>query len=55
MSRLQPLRLTDRIFFVTVNLRRQVEPFGPSEFPLLLDVPKASPARLRFMLTGSIT
>ena len=38
MSNIHRLRTTDRIFFVSVNLRRQVEPFGVPEYPLMIDV-----------------
>jgi hypothetical protein len=32
MSRLRRLRLSDRIFFVTANLRRDVDPFKEGEY-----------------------
>ena len=50
MSNIHRLRTTDRIFFVSVNLRRQVEPFGVPEYPLMIDVLEGSRWRLGFLL-----
>ena len=36
VSRAHRLRTSDRIFFVTVNLRRQVKPLDPSEYAVLI-------------------
>jgi len=38
MSNVHRLRTTDRIFFVSVNLQRQVEPLHGSEYPLMIEV-----------------
>ena len=54
MSHVHRLRLTERIFFVTVNLRRRVEPFGGTEYPLLLEALEASRRRLGFLLCGYV-
>jgi hypothetical protein len=42
MSNVHRLRLTDRIFFVNVNLRPRISRFRDSEYPLILDVMHAS-------------
>ena len=54
MCHVHRLRITDRIFFVTVNLRRRVEPFQASEYELLIDVLEASRQRLAFLLCGYV-
>ena len=48
------LRLSDRIFFVTTNLRRGVHHFSTPEYPLMLDVFKTSRSRLGFALCGVV-
>ena len=53
MARIHRLRQTDRIFFVTVNLRRRVVPFGSSEYPLLIDVLECW-RRMEFLLCGYV-
>ena len=53
MARIHRLRQTDRIFFVTVNPRRRVEPFGSSEYPLLIEVLEGS-RRMEFLLCGYV-
>ena len=37
MSNVHRLRVSDRIFFVSVNVRRAVEALQESEYPLLID------------------
>ena len=54
MSNIHRLRLSDRIFFVTTNLRRDVNPFRTSEYPLIIDALEASRSKLRFALCGYV-
>ena len=54
MSRVHRLRLTDRIFFVSVNLRPKIERFDDSECLLLTSVLEASRRRLGFLLCGYV-
>ncbi len=54
MSNLRRLRVTDRIFFVTVNLRRGVGTFSASEYPLMIQVLDRSRRRLGFLLCGYV-
>ncbi len=54
MSHVHRLRLSDRIFFVTVNLLRRVEPFRASEYPLLIDALEGSRRRLGILLCGYV-
>ena len=54
MSNVPRLRLSDRIFFVTTNLRRDVHHFSTPEYPLMLDVFKTSRSRLGFALCGYV-
>ena len=54
MSHVHRLRITDRIFFVSVNLRRQVQAFGPSEYALLIGALEGSRLRLGFLLSGYV-
>ncbi len=54
MSRVQRLRVADRIFFVTVNLRRSLRPFTESEFPSILTSFEDSRRRLGFLLCGYV-
>jgi REP element-mobilizing transposase RayT len=54
VARIHRLRQTDRTFFVTVNLRRRVEPFGSSEYPLMIEVLEGSRRRLGFLLCGYV-
>jgi putative transposase len=44
----------DRIFFVTDNLRRQVQIFGTPEYCLMISVLEASRRRLGFLLYGYV-
>ncbi len=54
MSHVHRLRTTDRIFFVTVNLRRSVIFFRESEYPLLIDALEGARPRLAFLLYGYV-
>ena len=54
MSHVHRLRTTDRIFFVSVNLRRQVAPFEASEYPLMVEVLEGARRRLGFLLDGYV-
>jgi len=54
VSHVLRLRVTDRIFFVIVNLRRRAPTFEPSEYPLLLAALDASRSRLGFLLCGYV-
>jgi REP element-mobilizing transposase RayT len=54
VSRIHRLRLTDRIFFVNVNLRPRIRRFSDSEYALIVDVLEASRRRLGFMLCGYV-
>ena len=54
MSHIRRPRLSDRIFFVTVNLRRQVRPLVASEYPLLIEVLEGARRRLGFLLYGYV-
>jgi REP element-mobilizing transposase RayT len=54
MSNVHRLRLTDRIFFVTVRLRRGVPRFSTQQYRLMIDVLEASRRRLGFLLCGYV-
>jgi REP element-mobilizing transposase RayT len=54
VSNVHRLRLTDRIFFVNVNLRPRIGRFNASEYALLIDVLEASRRRLGFLLCGYV-
>ncbi len=54
MSHVRRLRLTDRIFFVTISLRRKAEPFDASEYALMIDTLEGSRQRLGFLLCGYV-
>jgi REP element-mobilizing transposase RayT len=54
MSNVHRLRLTDRIFFVNVNLRPRISRFRDSEYPLIVNVMQASRQRLGFLLGGYV-
>jgi len=54
MSKVHRLRITDRIFFVTVNLRRRVEPFHASDYSLRIEVLDGARRRLGFLLCGYV-
>ena len=54
MSNVHRLRLPDRIFFVSVNLRPRSARFHESEYAPLVAVLKASRRRLGFLLCGHV-
>jgi REP element-mobilizing transposase RayT len=54
VSNIHRLRLTDRIFFVTVNLRPRIRRFSASEYPPILKVMEASRERWGFLLYGYV-
>ena len=54
MSNIRRLRLTDRIFFVCVNLLPRFRQFDESEYALLIEVLKESRQRLGFLLCGYV-
>jgi REP-associated tyrosine transposase len=54
MSHVHRLRITDRIFFVTVNLRRVVSPLEADEFELLVKALEGARRRLEFLLGGYV-
>jgi REP element-mobilizing transposase RayT len=54
VSHVHRLRASDRIFLVTVNLRREVKPFGPSEYAVLIGALEAARRRLGFLLCGYV-
>jgi REP element-mobilizing transposase RayT len=54
MSHVHRLRLTDRIFFVNVNLRPRIRRFGDSEYPVIIKVLEESRRRLGFLLCGYV-
>ena len=54
MSRVDRLRTTDRIFFVTVNLRRSVPAFETREYRMMIEVLEGSRRRLGFLLCGYV-
>lgn len=54
MSRVHRLRTGDRIFFVTVNLRRSLSPFTAREYPAILKAFEESRRRLGFLICGYV-
>jgi putative transposase len=54
VSHIHRLRLTDRIFFVNVNLRARIRRFNDSEYALIINVLEASRRRLGFLLCGYV-
>ena len=54
MSNVRRLRVTDRIFFVTVNLMRTASPLAESEYPLIVEAFESSRRRLGFLLCGYV-
>ncbi len=54
MSNVHRLRVTDRVFFAAVNLRRAVEAFRESESPLLIDALAGARRLLGFRLCGCV-
>ena len=54
MSNVRRLHASDRIFFVTVNVRRGTAPFAEDEFPMLIRALQESRRRLGFSLFGYV-
>ena len=54
VSKVRRLLTTDRIFFVTVNLRRDIPFLGQGEFLPLIDALAQSRRRERFLLCGYV-
>jgi putative transposase len=54
VSHVRRLRNSDRIFFVTVNLRRTMPPFEEGEYPLLISALEGARGRLGFLLCGYV-
>ena len=54
MSHVQRLLTTDRIFFVTANLRRAEAPLADDEFPRVAAAIDESRRRRRFLLCGYV-
>jgi REP-associated tyrosine transposase len=54
VSRVARLRLSDRIFFVTVNLRRDIAPLSGVEYESVVATIEASRRKLRFLLSGYV-
>ena len=54
MSHVHRLRASDRIFFVTVNLRRQVKSLDPPEYVLLIGALEGARRRLGFLRSGYV-
>ncbi|HEV2351167.1 MAG TPA: transposase [Terriglobia bacterium] len=54
MSRVHRLLLSDRFFFVNVNLRPRIKSFRPDEYPLLIEVIREARQRLKFLLCGYV-
>ena len=54
MSHVHRLLTTNRIFFVTVNLRRALSPLAAGEFGLVVAAIDESRRRLRFLLCGYV-
>ena len=54
MSNARRLQTSDRIFFVTSNLRRGIAPLTGAEYPLLLNIFDTSRSRLGFGICGYV-
>jgi putative transposase len=54
VSRVRRLLVTDRIFFVTVNLRRNLASLAEDEYPLMLASVEESRQKLGFRLCGYV-
>jgi putative transposase len=54
MSKVRRLRLSDRILFVTVNLRTGAAPFNDQEFPLVIEAIEEVRRRIHFALCGYV-
>jgi len=54
VSNVRRLLVTDRIFFVTVNLQRGIPHFSEGEFPLLIQALQVCRERTPFLLCGYV-
>ena len=54
MSHVRRLLTTDRVFFVTVNLRRNIPFLDPAEFPVVIEALEESRRRVSFLLCGYV-
>jgi REP element-mobilizing transposase RayT len=54
MSHIHRLLLSDRLFFVNVNLRPRIKTFRLDEYPLLIEAMKGARLRLKFLLGGYV-
>lgn len=54
MSNVRRLRTSDRIFFVTTNLRKDIAPLTAREFPVIIEAFERLRARLHFGLCGYV-
>jgi len=54
VSHVHRLRVSDRIFFVTLNLSRQVDPFTAPEYSILVEALEGARRRLGFLLCGYV-
>ncbi len=54
MSHVQRLRVSDRIFFVTVNLRRAVAPLSDPEYARVVTAIEPSRRKLHFLFLGYV-
>jgi REP element-mobilizing transposase RayT len=54
VSHVHRLHLSDRIFFVTVNLRRALAPFSPQEYERVAAAMEESRRKLSFLLLGYV-
>ena len=54
MSNVHRLRLSDRIVFVTVNLRPRIKRFSDFDYPVIFKVLETSRRRLGFLLCGYV-
>jgi REP element-mobilizing transposase RayT len=54
MAKVRRLLVSDRIFFVTVNLRRSIPCLQENELPLIVDALTESRRRMHFLLVGYV-
>jgi REP-associated tyrosine transposase len=54
VSHVHRLRASDRIFFITVNLRRALPPLANGEYGLVVDALAGSRRKLHFLLYGYV-
>ncbi len=54
MSNVRRLRTSDRIFFVTTNLRKNIAPLTAREFPIIIEAFERLRARLKFGFCGYV-